>query len=101
MNQADEVERTGVSNWSAAGAAADGDPSQALAGRPAAGARRAAPSGGLTRAGPGVHPLAAVCARPARERSPALRILIEDRSSGEGFVVEAPLIWSVAFAGRR
>src|SRR5664279_4037001 len=32
--------------------------------------------------------------------SPALRILIDDRSSGEGFVVETPLIWSVAFAGR-
>lgn len=28
MNRADEVERTGVSSWSAAGAAADGDPSQ-------------------------------------------------------------------------
>ena len=37
----------------------------------------------------------------ASTSSPALRILIDDRSSGEGFVVETPLIWSVAFAGRR
>jgi len=27
--------------------------------------------------------------------------LIEDRSSGDGFVVETPLIWSVALAGLR
>ncbi len=30
--------------------------------------------------------------------SPALRILIELRSGGEGFVVDLPLIWSAAFA---
>jgi hypothetical protein len=31
--------------------------------------------------------------------SPALRILTDDRSNGEGFVVVLPLIWSVALAG--
>jgi len=30
-----------------------------------------------------------------------LRILIEDRSNGESFVVETPRIWSVALAPRR
>lgn len=34
----------------------------------------------------------------ASTSSPALRILIELRSSGEGFVVDVPLIWSAAFA---
>jgi len=37
----------------------------------------------------------------ASTSSPALRILIEDRSNGEGFVVETPRIWSVALAGLR
>ncbi len=37
----------------------------------------------------------------ASTSSPALRILIEERSSGDGLVVEAPLIWSVAFAPAR
>ena len=37
----------------------------------------------------------------ASTSSPALRTLIELRSSGEGFVVETPLIWSVAFAPAR
>ena len=34
----------------------------------------------------------------AATSSPALRILIELRSSGEGFVVDTPDIWSLAFA---
>jgi hypothetical protein len=34
----------------------------------------------------------------ASTSSPALRTLIELRSSGEGFVVDTPDIWSVAFA---
>ncbi len=37
----------------------------------------------------------------ASTSSPALRILIDDRSSGDGLVVVLPLIWSVAFAGFR
>ncbi|SGC14867.1 Uncharacterised protein [Mycobacterium tuberculosis] len=34
----------------------------------------------------------------ASTSSPALRTLIELRSSGEGFVVDTPDIWSLAFA---
>lgn len=37
----------------------------------------------------------------ASTSSPALPILIEDRSSGEGFVVDLSRIWSVALAGAR
>lgn len=37
----------------------------------------------------------------ASTSSPALRIVIEDLSNGEGFVVEIPLIWSVSRAGLR
>jgi len=37
----------------------------------------------------------------ASTSSPALRILIDERSNGEGFVVDVPRIWSVAFAGAR
>ncbi len=36
----------------------------------------------------------------ASTSSPALRILIEDRSSSEGVVVDTPRIWSVALAVR-
>ena len=37
----------------------------------------------------------------ASTSSPALRILIDERSSGEGLVVATPRIWSVALAGAR
>jgi len=33
--------------------------------------------------------------------SPALRILIDERSNGEGLVVATPRIWSLALAGLR
>jgi len=37
----------------------------------------------------------------ASTSSPALRIVIDERSSGEGFVVVTPRIWSMALAGLR
>lgn len=42
-----------------------------------------------------------VAASRSSPSSSALRILIEDRSRGEGFVVDTPRIWSVALAGLR
>lgn len=37
----------------------------------------------------------------ASTSSPALRIVIEDRSNGDAFVVETPRSWSVALAAFR
>ena len=37
----------------------------------------------------------------ASTSSPALRTLIEDLSSGGGFVVDVPCSWSLAFVGAR